>query len=124
MSKCANLRDERTFPTFKSCPDDSDIDLNLYTTADGFSFRPKRHWCLLAEITGVSYIIRPRLTAKDNSGVEFPIAFYLEGDSTALDLSSLRKGYTIAILYPQQHGFLDQTVGIRQEEIGGFKVSA
>lgn len=91
--------------------------MGYYDSLDGQWWFPARHWCLLAEIIGVSTFIRLRLQVKDKDGREVPIAFHLEPDDTGLDPSDFRRGHTVAILYPHQHGFLDFSVGIRQEEI-------
>jgi len=121
MCEYANLRDERIFPTFTLCPDENDIAFDFYTPVNHV-LRPNRHWCLLAEITNVEYFIRIRIITRDKSGEEFPIAFYLDDDAE-LDRSRFQVGRTVAILYPHQHGFLDMTTGIRQEEAGCVKVS-
>jgi hypothetical protein len=39
-----------------------------------------------------------------------------------LDLNRFQKGRTVAILYAEQHGFLDLTVGIRQESTSTIEV--
>jgi hypothetical protein len=52
MCEYANLHDERIFPTFPLCPDENDISIDFYTPID-YILRPKRYWCLLAEITEV-----------------------------------------------------------------------
>ena len=122
MCEYANLRDERIFPTFTLCPDENDIAFDFYTPIVHI-LRPKRHWCLLAEITDVEHFIRMRLVTKDKSGEEFPIAFYLDEGGAGLDWTRFQVGRTIAILYPHQHGFLDLTVGIRQEAASCVKVS-
>lgn len=49
-------------------------------------------------------------------------SLYLEPDNTGLHPSDFRQGHTVAILYPHQHGFLDFSVGIRQEEITRVQV--
>lgn len=98
----------------RGCPDENDIALDFYAPVNHI-LRPKRHWCLPAEITDVEYYcIRMRLVTKDKSGEKFPIAFYLDEDGAELGWSRFPMGRTIAILYPHQHGFLDLTVGIRQ----------
>ena len=116
----ANLRNARHFPTFDACPNEDVLDFDYYRSTGGSMFHPSRHWCLLAEIVEVMYFFRLRLTVKDRSGKTFPVAFYLEDDSTAP--IQCRVGDTIAILYANQHGFLDMTVGIRQEEMCTVKV--
>ena len=97
------------------------MDLDYYHSADGYMYHPTRHWCLLAEITDVGFFFRLRLLVRDCSGEQFPIAFHLE-DGTP-DVHQYRVGHTVAILYAHQHGFLDMTTGIRQEESSTCQVS-
>jgi hypothetical protein len=123
MREPADLRDECFFPNFDNCPQEDGVDMEFYTSTDGFVLTPARHWCLLAEITDVSTIFRVRLVAKDKSGEEFPIAFYLDNGANQ-DFSILQKGHTVAILYAEQHHFLDMTVGIRQEDTASIRVSS
>ncbi|KAH7042190.1 hypothetical protein B0J12DRAFT_673969 [Macrophomina phaseolina] len=117
----ADLRNDLLFPDFSNCPHENDISLDFYTSTNGFMWTPKHHWCILAEITEVSYFVRLRLLVRDRSGAEFPVAFYLEDESLSVDYGSFQKGHTVAILYPHQHGFLDLTVGIRQEVMSAIK---
>ncbi len=121
MTEYADLRDERIFPTFSHCPDEGGIDPNFYTLIDGIS-KPNRHWCLLTEIVKIENIIRLPLLTKDSSGEAFRVAFYLDG-FIKLDLSKFKVGYTIAILYAQQYGFLDSSLGVKQEDASTFKVN-
>jgi len=121
MPHPADLRDERFFPDFGNCPGEDDANLEYFTCSDGLVLTPARHWCLLAEIMDVSTIIRVRLIAKDKSGKQFPIAFYLDSGMHQ-DFRIFRKGHTVAILYAEQHYFLDMTVGIRQEDITSIQV--
>jgi len=121
MSPLRGLRDPRAFPSFESCPDENSIDLQYYSTKNGYYFRPSCHWCLLAKFTHVEYFIRLRLHVRDKSGHEVPIAFYPKGEEEPT-LDQYRKGYTVAILYPHQHGFMDMTVGTRQEKMHHIKV--
>ena len=69
----------------------------------------------------MEYFIRLRLFVRDKSGYEFPVAFHPEGDEEPT-LDQYRKGHTIAILYPHQHGFMDMTIGIRQENMHNIQV--
>jgi hypothetical protein len=115
--------DARYFPTFDECPDENYPDVDFYSLKYGHLLVPTRHWCLLAEITDVEYFFRLRLWTKDRSGKEFPISFYIEDNDRVLDLDRFQKGRTVAILYAEQHGFLDMTVGIRQESTSTIEVS-
>jgi len=121
-TKLANLRDHKIFPPFSHLPDEKDIDLEFYNTLDGFRYVPTKHWCFLAEITDVEHFIRVRLLVRDKAGRELPVAFYTDGRGGEFARSQLRAGNTVAILYAQQHGFLDLTVGIRLEEESAIKV--
>ncbi|KAI9163965.1 SET domain-containing protein [Paramyrothecium foliicola] len=116
-SKYADLRDESMFPSFESLPWENDLDLDYYNTHDGITYSPTKHWCLLAEIVDIEEFIRLRLLVRDKAGHEVIVAFYTDGRGTELrSQSPLKRGHTIAILYPQQHGFLDMTIGIRVED--------
>lgn len=123
MSQLADLRDQEAFPAFSSLPMEHDIDLKFFVSPDGFSYHPRRHWCLLAEIVEVEHIFRVRLLAKDRAGHVIPIAFYTDGSGREVPSSQLRKGYTVAILYAEQHGFLDLSNGVRHEDAKFLKVS-
>ncbi|KAF2137797.1 uncharacterized protein K452DRAFT_98503 [Aplosporella prunicola CBS 121167] len=118
----ADLRNDLFFPDFSSCPDENDISLDFYTSSDGFRWIPKHHWCLLGEIVDVTYFLRLRLLVRDRSGLEVPVAFYPDAQDPLLDYGSFRKGHTLAILYAHQHGFLDLSVGIRQETMSAVRV--
>lgn len=48
--------------------------------------------------------------------------FYTDEKGNNLAMSGLRPGQTIAILYAEQHGFLDMSVGIRVEDIHAIQV--
>ena len=121
MSRIANLRDERNFPIFISCPHDKSIELDYFKLI-GNCLWPKRHWCLLAEIVETSCFFRPRLLVTDKSGTTLPIAFHLQNNLTPQAWQDFRPGLSVAVLYPQQHVFQDSTVGIKQEMPDGVQV--
>ncbi|KAL2003085.1 hypothetical protein VTN02DRAFT_5029 [Thermoascus thermophilus] len=123
MDKLANLRDLDVFPTFADLPHENDIDLAFFRTSIGFTYTPKKHWCLLAEITDVEFFVRLRLIVRDMAGREVPVAFYTDGKGREIPQSQLQRGHTVAILYAEQHGFLDFTIGIRLEESNAFKIT-
>jgi hypothetical protein len=116
----ANFRNEETFPTFAGLPGEDDIDRAFYDTTDGFRYIPRKHGCFLAEIIDIEQFLRVKLTVRDKAGATVPVAFHTDGRGA--ELTQLQPGHTIAILYAQQHGFLDFTTGIRQEEYNGIKV--
>ncbi|KAJ9130675.1 hypothetical protein NKR23_g12079 [Pleurostoma richardsiae] len=116
----ANFRNEETFPTFASLQGEDDINMRFYDTADGFNYTPRKHWCFLAEIVDIEQFIRVKLIVRDVAGATVPVAFHTDDRGTEFAHSQLRPGYTIAILYAHQHGFLDFTTGIRQEEYCGI----
>lgn len=122
VSQYADLRSETAFPLFDGLPEENDISLEFYESAGGFSYRPRKHWCFLAEIIDVENIFRLRLIVKDKFGRTVPIAFYTDDRGLELDPSYIREGFTVAILYAEQHGFLDLSVGIRHENPTVIKV--
>ncbi|KAH6842235.1 hypothetical protein B0I37DRAFT_314285 [Chaetomium sp. MPI-CAGE-AT-0009] len=118
----ADLRSDAMFPCFSALPWENEIDLDFLESTDGFSYRPRKHWCFLAEIVDIEPFIRLRLITKDKSGLEVPVAFYTPGRGNELDPLCVQKGFTVAVLYAEQHGFLDMTVGIRHEDSASLKI--
>jgi hypothetical protein len=119
----ANLRNEVTFPAFENLPGDNDINMEYLGTTDGFNYSPTKHWCFLGEIIEVEAIFRLRLIVQDKAKRRIPIAFYTDERGEELDQALVRKGYTVAVLYAEQHGFMDMTEGIRHETQSNLKVS-
>ncbi|GJC90717.1 hypothetical protein ColLi_13555 [Colletotrichum liriopes] len=96
-----------TFPFF----DKLDSDQGLAGTR--FYDEPDDHWCLLAEIHHVEHFPRDSLLARDCEGRPFVIAFYPDANRAGdINTSRLQPGHTIAILYANQHFFLDGTDGV------------
>lgn len=115
---------ETLFLTFDELPHDDDIDLRFYRTSNGFCYSPRRHWCLLAEIMSVETFMRLRLIVRDRDGTQFQIAVHTDDRGSEYPTNMLVPGHTVAILYAHQHGFLDFTTGIRQEEKQTLRVCA
>jgi hypothetical protein len=122
LSDSSNLRNQITFPPFESLPHENDID-DIYFQEDPLAFvsRPRRHWCFLGEIVDMMILGRLRLEVKDKNGHVLPVNFHTD-DCGAAFTSQCKKGHTLAILYGQQHAFMDMTVGIRLEDSGSVKV--
>ena len=110
-----------SFPPINSCPSDSDMNLDYYTTRDGRSYTPSRHWCLLGEIVHVAFFIRLRLFVRDKEGHGMTVKFYLENDDEVA-VEQYKVGHTIAILYPHKHHFPEDIVGVRVELISSVQV--
>jgi hypothetical protein len=124
-----NLQDKQAFPSFEDCPHENDVPYTYYRERGGV-YRPIRHWCFLGEITYKLLFNRLCLTVKDKRGEEVPANFHLEpykfgrvftpGMSNFpvhpnIPESLTEEGNTIAILYAQQHNFMDGTIGFRIE---------
>jgi len=114
MSAVVDLRGNRAFPEFSTCPDAGE-ERDYRVTPNGLQDFPGRHWCLLAQIVEAENFIRLRLVAKDKTGHEIVIAFYPPASDPGVDPKRFKVGHTIAILYPYRHEFLDRTKGIRIE---------
>ena len=121
IEKYADFRNEETFPPFANLPEEHEINLSFYEISGNHVYKPRRHWCFLAEIFDVEGFIRLRLMVRDKRGVAAPVAFYAD-DKGAEFTHQARPGFTVAILYAHQHGFLDMTVGVRLEENSVCKV--
>jgi hypothetical protein len=124
MVEYANLRDEDKFPPFGDLPHEDDLilDHEYYAAVDGFRL-PQKHWCFLAEITDIISLGRVVLTVRDMRGQEeLRVAFYTDDRGRDIPLSRLERRHTVAIMYANQHDFLDMSHGIRQEEMRTIKV--
>ncbi|EXK24746.1 hypothetical protein FOMG_18549 [Fusarium oxysporum f. sp. melonis 26406] len=106
------LRNQVTFPSFLQLPDETDADDDFFKSRDGTNYRPWRHWCFLAEIVDFATIVRLHMEVKDVA----------DRRGSEIDLSQLCKGYTIAVLYAQQHAFAFSEPGIRHEDPTFFKI--
>lgn len=87
-----------------------------------YTYTPHRHWCFLGEIKEYNNgLVRVLLEVRDMGGHKLPIYFHTD-DRGASIYKSCKEGYTIAVMYAEQHGFLDGTTGLRVEEIKSVKV--
>ncbi|KAL4901263.1 hypothetical protein BDW74DRAFT_181841 [Aspergillus multicolor] len=100
MQTGLRLRNRATFPAFSALPHKWGADMDYY---DG-SGRPRRHWCLLAEIVDFDFLTRLHLEIRDVDGMK------------------IQKGYTVAILYAQRHSFEFDSSGIRLEDPARIKI--
>ncbi|KAH8158238.1 hypothetical protein CIB48_g10003 [Xylaria polymorpha] len=112
----ADLRNSTTFPGFASVPGENDIDLDYYESKETGVFAPRRHWCLLGEITDFGTFVRLQMEIKDVDGRKIPIFFHTDGRGAELPPTLVQKGHTVAILYAHSHMFMSMDVGIRHEE--------
>ncbi|KAG1740244.1 hypothetical protein EDD22DRAFT_959213 [Suillus occidentalis] len=108
------LRNDITFPAFSDLPDENDVDPTYY---DGgpYRFSPRRHWCFLGEIVASIGLVRVLLRVKDKDGEVITIGLHTDDRGQAL-APHIKIGHTVAVLYGEQHGFMDMSVGIRVEE--------
>lgn len=122
----ADFRDGVMFPAFGALPEENGIGLGFFQSNDEFlyeSCRPRKHWCFLAEIVEIERFLRLKLIVKDKAGRKSHVVFHTDGRGDELALSGVREGVTVAILYPEQHGFFDMSVGIRHENPKLLRVS-
>ena len=112
------LADCITFPPFPHLPNDVDISDSLGRyyrfTSDQTCVR-SRTWCFVSEILQDTSFIRRSFLMKDRAGYEFPLYFYPECGS--FDYTTLKEGYTVAVMLAESHCFLDGSIGIRLENL-------
>jgi hypothetical protein len=109
-------------PAFQDLPGEHDLDQDYYTS-NGSSYRPAKNWCFLGQITGVDGFLRMRFIVRDNEGLEVPISFHTGDRGFDISPALTKKGNTIAILYAEQHAFMDFSTGVRVESMNHVKVS-
>lgn len=117
-----NFRDQAVFPSFMNLPNETDADPIFFESRDGLAYRPRQHWCFLAEIVSFDTLARLRMDVKDVDGKTVRLIFYTEGRGSEMAPSQIRNGYTIAILYAQRHAFSILETGIRHGEPVKLKV--
>ncbi|KAJ6096545.1 SET domain-containing protein [Penicillium sp. IBT 16267x] len=113
-----DLRNRVIFPTFSGLPDERDVALDIYSRRG----QPHRHWCFLAEIVDFQFLTRLHMEISDVDGRKIPLFFYTDSGGRELKKVEIQRGYTVAILYAQQHAFLFDKLGIRHEDPARFKV--
>lgn len=114
------------FPAFRDIPGENEWDDRYYNeVTDDPASSYKKNWCLIGEIIEANTLIRPRLVVRDRTGATFVVALYLDnGADAARILSKFKTGYTVALMHPLGHFFMDGTVGVRTEEEDEITVSA
>lgn len=53
-----DFRNRATFPGFIDLLDENDVSPEFYSSSDGFTYRPRRHWLFLAEIVDFGTLLR------------------------------------------------------------------
>lgn len=114
------LRNDINFPTFDDLPNEHEVDLNYYDETS-VGFEASQHWCFLGEIVDFIGFGRIVLHVKDKVGRVIVIALYTDDNGRGI-VPQIKKGYTVAVLYGEQHYFLDMSVGIRVEEASNIKI--
>jgi SET domain len=118
-----DLRNRATFPGFIDLPGENVVDLDFYESSDMVTYRPRRHWCFLAEIVDFATLLRLQMEINDIDGRKVPLFFYTDGRGSELAPAKVQRGYTVAILYAQRHAFMFDEPGIRHEDPRMIKVS-
>lgn len=113
-----DLRNRTIFPAFSSLPDEGGVDLDFYKGPG----EPSQHWCFLAEIVDFDFLTRLHMEISDIDGMKIPLLFYTDGRGSELEYARIQRGYTVAILYAQQHAFMFDKPGIRHENPARVKV--
>jgi hypothetical protein len=116
------MRSWSAFPTYYNLPKEGEARLTspYYDGADKLSRTPTKHWCFLAEIIQVVRFTRLRLTVQDRKGRAVIVAFYTPERGAEV---KVKRGFTVAILYANQHEFLDLSDGVRLEDPKMIKVN-
>lgn len=145
-----SLRNRYHFPSAANLPHDDDIDTNYFGwNPISRSYRPKKHWAYLGEITDMKRVARLHLMTRDMAGNNVPVWFHFEhtgngrpewmgdwrweqGDPTGTitearaDGVTLKVGHTLVVTYAELRDFADarRTCGLRidGDEKPTFKV--
>ncbi|KAG2132908.1 uncharacterized protein EDB93DRAFT_1175342 [Suillus bovinus] len=116
------LRNSFNFPAFSGLPSEPEDEIDLkYYNLNLCGFEPSQHWCFLGEIVDSIGLVRVLLRVKDKDGRVVTVGLYTDDRGKVL-APQIKKGHTVAILYGEQHGFLDMTVNIRVEDASNIKI--
>ena len=112
-------------PSFDDLPIDNDLDLRYYTNNYRGTYSVSRTWVFLGEITNNDFALFPflrnRVLVRDRQGrANIPVYFYPEAGR--FDYGTLKTGHTVAVLFAEQHFFMDGSIGLRLEELNHVKV--
>ncbi|KAM0236971.1 hypothetical protein ACHAP5_009211 [Fusarium lateritium] len=116
VKRKGTLRNEAIFPSFLELPHETDVNEDYFESGDRLNYQPRRHWCFLGEVVDSMSLTRLELEIKDINGHTIPLFFYTDGRGSEIATSKICKGYTIAVLYAQQHAFAFSEPGIRHED--------
>lgn len=116
------FRNQATFPSFLQLPHETDADDDSFESREGVNYRPRRHWCFLAEIVDFVTLVRLQMEVKDVNGKTILLSFYTDSRGSEIASSQICKGYTVAVLYAQHHAFASSEPGIRHEDPAFLKV--
>ncbi|KAJ3116918.1 hypothetical protein HK100_000925 [Physocladia obscura] len=88
------------FPTLASLPVHGEPD-GVYLGED---LQRLRHWCLMAEITAVSFVDRPRISVVTRANETAVVESRSRYSPSTFAWTDLRAGHTVAILYAEKSG--------------------
>ena len=113
------------FPAFRHLGIDNDPDIDYWYEKMPGNFTQACTWCFLGEITcdelSQRRVFLNRVLVRDRKGQDnIPICFYPK--QGLFDFRTLKKGHTICVMLAVQHYFLDNTVGLRIENLNTVKV--
>ncbi|KAJ6581962.1 hypothetical protein B0H19DRAFT_1252118 [Mycena capillaripes] len=119
MAESPDFNKELHFPPFYSLPHEYDLDEDYYSATGS----PKAHWCFLAEIKESIPWLRPMYHVTDKDGLEFLVAFHLEDRWLhPIIAERCKNGYTMCVMYAEQHNFVDGQIGVRVENERTVKI--
>ncbi|KAJ6620601.1 hypothetical protein B0H10DRAFT_1791636, partial [Mycena sp. CBHHK59/15] len=107
------------FPAFHQLPCDYDLDMCYYSDTGSAAM----HWCFSVKIKTKLLWFRPMYRVKDRAGLEYLVAFHLDDRLCFLDIyEKCKEGFTMCIMYTNQHLFVDGQQGIHVEVESTVKV--
>ncbi|KAG8668065.1 hypothetical protein FPOAC2_10167 [Fusarium poae] len=119
------FRNQSTFPSFLGLPSEFEIEHYFFEVTDvenSAHYQPRRHWCFLAEIVPSMQSVPCYMKVKDASGMIIPFNFIGEACGRKIAQSSLCVGYTVAVLYAEQHAVGLPESGINLKDPQHFRV--
>ncbi|KAJ7117632.1 hypothetical protein C8R44DRAFT_674011 [Mycena epipterygia] len=120
MSQYPDFTNELNFPAFSGLPSEYILDRRYYSDRGS----PTAHWCFIAEIKEkVPWPTPKYYNVRDKDGFECLVSFHLDDRARYPTIGEICKdGYTICIMYANQHHFMDGQIGVRVENERRVKI--
>ncbi|KAM0322586.1 hypothetical protein ACHAQA_009434 [Verticillium albo-atrum] len=123
MTQCADMRSSAFFPTFDELPCFDGCASEAQRIAKKLAVRA--HWMLLGEVVEpkfTSHCTHVKMVLRDKAGTQFPLTYYVEIAAQGLVPKQLQRGWTVVVMYAEQHKLKSKEMGVVVNKPRFFKI--